>query len=294
MLLRLFTPRDSLAGRRLLAAVRQFSGHQLSRVASAMAFNLFLAAIPMLGLAGWLMARLLQKSPHALDSLSLVLDLAPAELHELILRHFERFSVGAVAPFAVLGSLWLASSAFHTLMSVFETAVGARPRPFWQKRALSVLCVLVAICAFGMSGSLALAIAGGPAALLQQLGAGAFGTRFTHVVTLVVSVLITTALLAAFFRIAVQRPGIPRRVWPGAAMAVGIGCSASYAFAYYAATLAEFSLYYGSLAAVAVGMVWLWLWCAALLLGAELNVQLENRTNPGQPASEVDIPTQTP
>ena len=40
-------------------------------------------------------------------------------------------------------------------------------------------------------------------------------------------------------------------------------------------TLARYALYYGSLAAVAVLLLWLWLLCAALLVGAELNAQLE-------------------
>ena len=67
-------------------------------------------------------------------------------------------------------------------------------------------------------------------------------------------------------------------MWPGAALAVAIGAIASSALAYYGQTLARFTLFYGSLAAVAVLLAWLWLWCAAMLLGAELNTQLEDET----------------
>lgn len=84
-----------------------------------------------------------------------------------------------------------------------------------------------------------------------------------------------TALLAGFFRIAVDRPGVERRVWPGALLTIVIGGIASALFGYYASNLARFALFYGSLAAVAITLAWLWIWCAALLAGAELNTQLE-------------------
>jgi membrane protein len=94
---------------------------------------------------------------------------------------------------------------------------------------------------------------------------------------LLVSVVFVTLLIAAFFRVALRRD-VPRRcVWPGTMLALGIGSSASYGFAVYAGTLAQYAVYYGSLAAVAVLMAWLWICSVALLLGAELNVFLEEQ-----------------
>ncbi|MEO6420445.1 MAG: YihY/virulence factor BrkB family protein [Polyangiaceae bacterium] len=82
--------------------------------------------------------------------------------------------------------------------------------------------------------------------------------------------------LAVLYRYAVTHPrGVERRAWPGAALALGAGFVVSYAFGIYAATLASYTEYYGSLAAVAVVLVWLYLTSLALLLGAELNAQLE-------------------
>jgi membrane protein len=82
--------------------------------------------------------------------------------------------------------------------------------------------------------------------------------------------------LAVLYRFAVKHPaGVVRRAWPGAALALGAGFIVSYAFGIYAATLASYTDYYGSLAAVAVVLVWLYLTSLSLLLGAELNAQLE-------------------
>jgi membrane protein len=49
----------------------------------------------------------------------------------------------------------------------------------------------------------------------------------------------------------------------------------SWAFGLYVSTLADYAAFYGSLAAVAVLLVWLWLTSFAILVGAELNSQLE-------------------
>jgi len=83
-------------------------------------------------------------------------------------------------------------------------------------------------------------------------------------------------LLALFFYVASPRPGVPRRVFPGAVLAVISGSAVSAAFAYYAGHLARFALFYGSLAAVAVTLAWLWFVCFSVLIGAELNQLLEN------------------
>jgi len=74
----------------------------------------------------------------------------------------------------------------------------------------------------------------------------------------------------------VIRPGVRRRVWPGAILTIGASGSASVAFAYYASHLARFALFSGTLSAVAIVLGWLWLMCLTLLLGAELNLQLED------------------
>jgi membrane protein len=68
---------------------------------------------------------------------------------------------------------------------------------------------------------------------------------------------------------------VKRRVLPGAVAAVALWMVISWAFGVYVSSLAEYAVFYGSLAAVAVLLVWLWLTSFAILVGAELNAQLE-------------------
>lgn len=101
----------------------------------------------------------------------------------------------------------------------------------------------------------------------------AFWEKAVVVITML-AILLTG--LAVLYRFAVTHPpGVERRAWPGAVLALGAGFIVSYGFGIYAATLASYTDYYGSLAAVAVVLVWLYLTSLSLLLGAELNAQLE-------------------
>jgi uncharacterized BrkB/YihY/UPF0761 family membrane protein len=84
------------------------------------------------------------------------------------------------------------------------------------------------------------------------------------------------AFLAGFYRFAVEHPaGMRRRVWPGAVTAIVSWLLVSWAFGNYAVSIGDYALYYGSLAAVAVLLVWLYLSSLTLVIGAEVNAQLE-------------------
>ena len=110
--------------------------------------------------------------------------------------------------------------------------------------------------------------------------------RFTKALHTPTEELIATSLmlvlgmvmLAGFYRFAVEHPaGVRRRVWPGTVIAVAIWLLVSWGFGLYAVSMSSYALYYGSLAAVAVMMVWLYLTSLSLVVGAEVNAHLERR-----------------
>jgi len=97
-----------------------------------------------------------------------------------------------------------------------------------------------------------------------------------RLLTIALSLAMAVGGLSAFYRFAVSHAKrVRRRVLPGAVLAVGLWMVVSWGFSLYLRTLASYTVYYGSLAAVAVLLVWLWLVSLAILVGAELNSQLE-------------------
>jgi membrane protein len=70
----------------------------------------------------------------------------------------------------------------------------------------------------------------------------------------------------------------PRFRWitPGSALAIVIWLLASGGFAVYVANFASYNKTYGSLAGVIIFLIWLWISNLAVLLGAELNAEIEH------------------
>jgi membrane protein len=79
-----------------------------------------------------------------------------------------------------------------------------------------------------------------------------------------------------------------RWIMPGAFAGVAVWLMASAAFSEYLANFKSFNVTYGSFAAAIILLVWLWLTNLALLLGAEINAQIEraNEIAEGTPAPE--------
>lgn len=249
--------------------------HRAGRTANAMAFDLFLALIPMLALAGWALTHFVTSGPELLQASSLLADLTPDQLSGIIRAHFESLSAATLAPVAAVSGWWLASSAFHTMIGVFEEAFDCTRRPWWKSRLLALGYALVGMAVLVLSSVLGMTLTTPPGLLgdlMVQLRAHGL-LRHTLVFA---GLSVMAAFFALLYGVAIRRPGIKRRIWPGAVVAAGLGSGASFLFGYYAQQVARFALFYGGLAAVAILLLWLWVWCAAILLGAELNVFLEN------------------
>lgn len=253
--------------------------------ASAMAFSLFLASIPLLALAGTVVAGLLAGEPHALSLVSSLVNVAPEAVRGLVSRHLSRGVNQGAAPAFLAGATYLGASAFHDAMTVFEGAVGAKPRSWLKKRLIAMGCVLGLLFALFVLGTIAAIVAGGPlelvVTLIERAEAG-----YPRAVALSLVALLSTLLVAAFFRIAVRHRSARPPVFPGAVATIAMGLLASVGFAAYSSTIARYALFYGSLAAVAIFLLWLWLCCVALLIGVEVNAHIERRreglpTDPG-------------
>jgi membrane protein len=96
--------------------------------------------------------------------------------------------------------------------------------------------------------------------------------------------ILVVGLLAAFATMLYLGPDLDRedRQWklvtPGAVVAALLWLPVSALFAVYTARFGSYNRAWGSLSAVIVMLTWLWLSALALLLGAEINAQIERST----------------
>jgi membrane protein len=285
--------------------VEGMKAHNALEAAAAIAFWFFLSLVPLLVLLGFLVGRIAARARGMSDLLEPVLELVPGSAEDIVRAELERMSRSSatVAPVGVVGYLWTASSGLHNLMDVFETAVKAQRRRWWVQRAIALAWVvagLVAACALAwalvrIDRSLHLhetvtlppapkphgpvdprALQGPHASAIRHRVHEALSTPVEQLIASVLMLLVGTAFLAGFYRFAVVYPArVRRRVWPGAVTAVGLWLVVSWVFGLYAVSVSTYAAYYGGLAAVAVLLVWLYLTSLSLVVGAEVNAQLE-------------------
>jgi membrane protein len=86
----------------------------------------------------------------------------------------------------------------------------------------------------------------------------------------------------------VQQRGV-RWITPGALAGVALWLAASAAFSTFLANFKSFNVTYGSFAAAIILLVWLWLTNVALLLGAEVNAEIERVHEISNPRRQDDV-----
>lgn len=274
---RMGVERRAVLAERLVAFIQALVHHNSVRTANAMAFDLFLALVPALGLGGWAVSVLLARSPSALLEGSIWLRLTPHEFSGLLNDHLGAFANGAFAPVALFSAWWLWSSAFVTAIGVFEETLDSEKRSWLEVRGLALGFALLAMVIVVCVASLTVVASFDFFSFVDALPMGRRALRYA---VSSCGVLGLTGFLALFYRYSILKPGVRRRIWPGALLAVGLGTIASVGLGAYATSLGNYTLFYGSLAAVVVVQIWLWLCCSAFMIGAELNSALELRASP--------------
>jgi len=187
-------------------------------------------------------------------------------------------STGGKLSFGILAALWAASNGLSAITESLNTAYDlTETRPWWKQRltaisltmALSVLIIL----------ALVLVVAGGRIAegLASAYG---FGPVFPLAWKIVQWPVVLACMILAFALIYYFAPDFREQAWkwltPGAAIGVALWLLVSVAFRVYLHFFNSYSATYGSLGAVIILMLWLYFTGAAVLIGGEINSEIEN------------------
>ncbi|HEX2893975.1 MAG TPA: YihY/virulence factor BrkB family protein [Marmoricola sp.] len=190
----------------------------------------------------------------------------------------------------VAGALWSASGYVGAFSRAMNRVYGVpEGRPFWKLKPLQLLITLVTVvlCSVGIvillvSGPVAESV--GNALTIGDTAVTAWNIAKWPVLAVVV------CLAVAMLYYMTPNVRQPRFRWisPGAFVAILVWVAASVGFAFYVGNFSSYDRTYGSLAAVIIGLLWLWLTNVALMFGAELDAELERgrELQAGLPAEE--------
>ncbi len=243
---------------------------------SGVAFHGFLALVPMLVAAVSIYG--LVADPSNVTNLADRLGSSvPSELSALIEQQLSSVveannsALGLGAVLGIFFALWAASSGMLNLMESINIAYDEDPddRPFWKKRGIALGFTLLFI-AFIAAVATIMTVAG--------VLSGAAGVAL-FVAGAVVSGLLFAALLAVFYRYGPDRDS-PEWSWAsaGAIFAVVGWLVASAAFTFYVSRFGSYNETYGALGGIVVVMLWLFISALVVMLGAEINAEMEHQT----------------
>lgn len=183
---------------------------------------------------------------------------------------------GGLLSLGLIASLWSASSGVASLMAALNKAQdAAETRPFWRRRTKAIALTL-AMTLLVAGGSLLIMIGHGVGGWLEQ----AFDISAALVVISTILGYLTglALLLIGIEALYYFGPDIKRgqrRVKPGALFASAGIVIGSLLFSFYVRVGPSASATYGSLGAVVTLMLWLYLVGLMLLIGGEINSEVE-------------------
>jgi membrane protein len=253
---------------------------QVPLLSAGVAFYLLLALFPALAALVSLYG-LFADPAQVAQQVSDLTGTLPQEAQSLITDQLEKITeeeqgIGVTLAVSIVAALWAASSGVKHLIGAVNAAYDEKEtRKFLKLRGLS-LALTVGAVAFA---AVALGVIAVLPAVAEELPFGSVGQAVVQIGSYVGLALGFAVGLAVLYRFAPDRDA-PRWRWVswGAAMATVVWLLGSVAFSVYVSNFGSYGETYGSIGAVIVLMLWLAVTAFAVILGAEVNSELEAQT----------------
>jgi membrane protein len=274
---------------------KEVKADQVPLLAAGVAFYTLLALFPAI-IAGVSIYGLVADPQTVRDQINQLANTLSPETAKLIGQQIQQVtsSAGGALGFAtilgILTALWSASSGMKALITGVNLAYDeTEGRKFVKLRGLSILMTVGAMVLLGVALALIVGFPAVPDSWPTVLQWAAAILRFVLLAVLLM------AGLAALYRYAPDRDK-PKWGWasPGSVVATVLWVLASVGFSIYVNAFGNYNKTYGALAGVIILTFWLYLTAFVVLVGAELNAEMELQTakdttaGPEQPLGDRD------
>jgi membrane protein len=196
------------------------------------------------------------------------------QIHRITQSSSGALGLGAIA--GILVALWSANKATKGLFQALSIVYDEKEeRSFFRMNGQSLLMTIGLLVAAIVAIFL---IAVFPA-VIGALGLGAAAGTITTLARWPVLIGLVLLAFAALYKFAPDRDQ-PKWRWasPGALLATGLWLVASIGFSIYAQNFGSYNKTYGVLGAVVVLMLWLFISVYVVLIGGEVNAEMEHQT----------------
>lgn len=271
--------RDIFTWQFLLRLKQQISDDNVFNGAAALGFYLTLSLFPAMILLMTIIPYLpIERVDQAI--MDLMKQALPEEAFGMVSNVVQEVTSNrrsSLLSFSILGTMWATSTGMYAIMQQLNITYGAKEaRSFLRARATAFLLSLL----FGLLviGAFSLIVLGG---VIQDWIGNRVGFSSALLTFFVIFrwVMIVLALLLGFATIYRYAPNVERKFaffTPGSVIGVILLIFASLGFTLYTRHFANYSATYGSIGAVIILMLWLYVAGLVILIGSEINVLLED------------------
>jgi membrane protein len=282
------------AGATVKRTLVAFYDDQMTHHAAALTYYALMSLFPTVLLALSLLG-LLGQYPETYNAIiGYLREVAPASVVEPLDRSLRgalqskgtaATALGISVVVALYGTTGALEAARRALNVVFQVGAG---RSFLRRKAVDIVSTFVIMTLVLVT--LVLAFVGGGFAedMLGFVGLGSTAARVWNLARWPAAVATAMVVFAFIYYVT---PDVKHRsfrwVTPGAVVGVLLWLGASFALSTYVSRVGDVGAIYGTFAGAIVLVAWLWLTNVALLLGAELNVEIERERNMAQESSGV-------
>ncbi|HWS54596.1 MAG TPA: YihY/virulence factor BrkB family protein [Pyrinomonadaceae bacterium] len=250
--------------------------------AAQLSYFFIFSLFPLLYFLASLLGYFTQTGPELRESLLHYLaTVVPRKASALIRDTLEEITAaasGGKISFGLLLTIWTASFGVGAIISTLNAAYGVKEeRPWWKVQGLSIVLTLTLVVL--VIAPLALVLYGGQ---IGDLLAGRYrlGEAFTAAWDIIQWPIVLAFVLLAFALVYYFAPCVEEMRWqwvtPGSLLALALWLLVSFIFRLYLRFFDTYSMTYGSLGAVMILLLWLYLSGAAILVGGEMNAVIED------------------
>ncbi|MGB7785197.1 MAG: YihY/virulence factor BrkB family protein [Salinimicrobium sp.] len=262
----------------LLRVKDEIGENNVSIVSAGVAFYAFLAVFP--ALAALVSIYGLAMDPQSIQhQLSQISDMMPQQAYSILKDQLEGLTetsgsaLGWSMAAGILFSIWSANKGTKSLFTGVDIAYDTdNDRGFIKQNALTLAFTFGAIILLIISMALIVAWP----ALINQIGLPASVETLISWGRWLLLALILVWFLGMVYKYAPYKPAPDFRwVLPGALIATFLWLIASWGFSFYVSNFGSYGEMYGSISAVVVMLLWLFITSFIILLGAEVNSEIE-------------------
>ncbi|MGA9996052.1 MAG: YihY/virulence factor BrkB family protein [Pyrinomonadaceae bacterium] len=250
--------------------------------AAQLAYYFLLALFPLLLFLTSLLGFFAKEGTELRDKLFIYLgQVMPGSATELVRTTVSDVGKGASGgkiTFGIFAALWAASNGMGAMTEALNAAYGVKEARSWWNRRVVAVCLTIALAVLIIS-ALALILYGGKIADSIAVSQG-LGGVFKICWMVIQWPIVLAFVLLAFALIYYFAPDLADQDWawvtPGSVIGVVLWLLVSFGFRLYLHFFDSYSATYGSLGAVIILMLWFYLTGAAILIGGEINSEIEN------------------